>query len=100
MMYGREKSNFARVAVKLANKAEQSAAELVEPRAETKGNAGWQSTHQTRAGLACVCGKAARTDLSGGRGNSRPYRRDICCGARVRGTKRECRHVSLSAAHG
>jgi hypothetical protein len=83
MMYGREKSNFAIVVVKLANKAEQSAAELVEPRAEIKGNAGWQSTY--RAGLAChrrwtacgkhlpfgpevgaVCGKAARTDLCGG----------------------------------
>jgi hypothetical protein len=43
MMHGREKSDFAIVAVKLANKAErsaaeQSAAESVERRAETKGN--------------------------------------------------------------
>ena len=73
MMHGHEKSRSAIVAVKLANKAEQSAAELVEPRAETKGNAGWQSTHQTRAGLACVCGKAARTDLSGGREATRVH---------------------------
>ena len=43
MMHGRGKSDFAIVAVKLANKAERSAAEL-EPRAETKGNAGQQST--------------------------------------------------------
>src|SRR3981081_3420848 len=54
MMHGHEKSDSVIVAVKPANKAvhpaaEQSAAELVaaepvEPRAETKGNAGQQST--------------------------------------------------------
>jgi retron-type reverse transcriptase len=54
MMYGSGKSDFAIVAVKPANKAEPSvaersaaeptAAEPVEPRAETKGNAGQQST--------------------------------------------------------
>jgi RNA-directed DNA polymerase len=44
MMHGHEKSDFAIVAVKLANNAEQSAAEPVERRAETKGNAGQQST--------------------------------------------------------
>ena len=43
MMHGRGKSDFAIVAVKPANKAEQSAAELVEQRAETKGNANQQS---------------------------------------------------------
>ena len=45
MMHGHEKSDLAIVAVKPANKAERSAAELVEPRAGTKGNADWQSTH-------------------------------------------------------
>jgi RNA-directed DNA polymerase len=44
MMHGHEKSDFAIVAVNPANKAEQSAAEPVERRAETKGNAGQQST--------------------------------------------------------
>jgi RNA-directed DNA polymerase len=54
MMYGGGKSDFAIVAVRPANKAEPSvaersaaeptAAEPVEPRAETKGNAGQQST--------------------------------------------------------
>ena len=53
MMYGPEKSDSVIVAVKLANKAEQStaeasagasAAEPVERRAGTKGNAGQQST--------------------------------------------------------
>ena len=39
MMHGCGKSDFAIVAEKPANKAEQSAAESVEPRAETKGNA-------------------------------------------------------------
>ena len=54
MMHGHEKSDSAIVAVKPANKvarpaaeqsaAEPAAAEPVEPRAETKGNAGQQST--------------------------------------------------------
>jgi RNA-directed DNA polymerase len=44
MMHGHGKSDFAIVATKPANKAEASAAELVEPRAETKGNADPQST--------------------------------------------------------
>src|SRR5258705_5357503 len=53
MMHGHEKSDLAIVAKKPANKAEPpaaeasagaSAAELVEPRAGTKGNAGQQST--------------------------------------------------------
>jgi hypothetical protein len=49
MMYGPEKSDPAIVAVKPANNAEQSAAELVEPRAGTKGNADRQSTHWTQS---------------------------------------------------
>jgi RNA-directed DNA polymerase len=40
MMHGRGKSDEAIVAVKPANKAERSAAEPVEPRAETKGASG------------------------------------------------------------
>src|SRR5207244_10653952 len=49
MMHGHEKSDSAIVAEKPANKAEQSAAESVEPRAETKGNANQQSTHRTQS---------------------------------------------------
>ena len=87
MMHGHEKSDPAIVAVKPANKAERSAAELVEPRAGTKGNADQQSTRLdsepgervTGAGthtenfcrhtpeVGAVCGKAASTDLCGGR---------------------------------
>ena len=48
MMHGREKSDLAIVAGKPANKAEQSAAELVERRAGTEGNAHLQSTHWTQ----------------------------------------------------
>jgi hypothetical protein len=48
MMYGHEKSDPAIVAGKPTNKAERSAAELVERRAGTKGNAVWQSTHWTQ----------------------------------------------------
>jgi RNA-directed DNA polymerase len=43
MMHGRGKSDSAIVAAKLANSAEQSAAEPVEPRAGTEGSAGHQS---------------------------------------------------------
>ena len=49
MMHGRGKSDSAIVAVKPTNKAEPSAAEPVEPRAETKGNAGQQSTHRAQS---------------------------------------------------
>jgi hypothetical protein len=50
-MHDQEKSDSVIVAVKSPNKAAQPAAEVMEPRAETKGNAGQQSTHrsQTRA---------------------------------------------------
>jgi hypothetical protein len=49
MMHGHEKSDSAIVAGKPTNNAERSAAELVEPRAETKGNAGRQSTCRTQS---------------------------------------------------
>jgi RNA-directed DNA polymerase len=49
MMNGPEKSDPAIVAGKSANKAQQSAAEPVEQRAGTKGNAGQQSTHRTQS---------------------------------------------------
>src|SRR5262249_40809172 len=48
-MHGCGKSDSAIVAVKPTNKAEPSAAEPVEPRAETKGNAGQQSTHRAQS---------------------------------------------------
>ena len=47
MMHGHEKSDPAIVAVKPANKAERSAAELVERRTEAKGNARHQSMLRT-----------------------------------------------------
>jgi RNA-directed DNA polymerase len=58
MMHGHEKSDSVIVAVKPANKAEQpaadrtaanpTAAEPVERRTRTKGNADWQSTRRTQ----------------------------------------------------
>lgn len=48
MMHGREKSDSAIVAKKLANKAGMLAAEQVEPRAGTKGNAGEQRTRRAQ----------------------------------------------------
>ena len=47
MMHGRGKSDSAIVAMKPANKAEQSAAEPVERRAGTKRNASQHDTHRT-----------------------------------------------------
>src|ERR1700726_868543 len=47
-MHGPEKSDSAVVAVKPPNKAGLPAAEAVEPRAGTKGNADQQSTHRTQ----------------------------------------------------
>ena len=46
MMHGRERSDSAIVAGKPTNKAERSAAELVEQRAETKGNVDQQRTRR------------------------------------------------------
>src|SRR6201982_3988580 len=101
MMHGRGKSDPAIVAVKPTNKAERSAAELVEPRAGTKGNAGQQSTRRTQSrvsvsqALECIRRRTAVTtrvgsrmresrtygSVRGARGNSRPYRElhDNCC---------------------
>ena len=49
MMHGRGKSDSAIVAAKPANNAERSAAEPVEPRTETKGNADQQSTRRAQS---------------------------------------------------
>jgi RNA-directed DNA polymerase len=48
MMNGPEKSDSVIVAVKLTNKTERSAAELVERRAGTEGNVGQCSTYWTQ----------------------------------------------------
>ena len=48
MMHGRGTSGEAIVAMKPANKAERSAAELVEPRAKAKGNAGQHGTYRAQ----------------------------------------------------
>jgi RNA-directed DNA polymerase len=83
MVYGHEESDFAIVAVKPANKVahpalEQSAmgpaaAEPVEPRAETKGNADQQSTHQTqsRASVSQALERIRQTFAVMTRGRSR-----------------------------
>ena len=94
MMYGHEKSDSVIVAVKPTNKTEQSAAELVEPRTETKGNVVWQSTRRTQCRISVSQAldrirqisavktrgrsrmRESRTygSVRGARGNSRPYR--------------------------
>ena len=95
MMYGHEKSRSAIVAGKPTNKAERSAAEPVERRAGTKGNAGQQRTRRAQYRisvskmLARIRQHIVAVDTQGGnrmrescmygsvrgaRGNSRPYR--------------------------
>src|SRR6266487_1800431 len=104
MVHGHEKSDSAIVAVKPANKVERSAAEPAEPRAETKGNVGQQSTRRTQSRisvsqmLARIRQHIVAVDTQGGnrmresctygsvrgvRGNSHPYRDAICCTAYV-----------------
>ena len=61
MMHEPEKSDSVVVAVKPANKAEQSAAEPVEPRTGTKGNANQQRTRRAQDPGKCVTGAGART---------------------------------------
>src|ERR1700749_3741357 len=48
MMYDREKSDYAIVAVKSANKVGQPTAEPMEPRVETEGNASEQRTRRAQ----------------------------------------------------
>jgi hypothetical protein len=103
MMHGHEKSRSAIVAVKPTNKAERSAAESVERRAETKGNVDQQRTRRTQRRisvsqmLARIRQHIVAVDTQGGnrmresctygsvrgaRGNSRPYRDRayvVCC---------------------
>src|ERR1700724_125366 len=104
MMHGHEKSRSAIVAVKPTNKAERSAAESVERRAETKGNVDQQRTRRTQRRisvsqmLARIRQHIVAVDTQGGnrmresctygsvrgvRGNSHPYRAAICCAAYV-----------------
>jgi len=99
MMHGHEKSRSAIVAVKPMNKAERSAAESVERRAETKGNVDQQRTRRTQRRisvsqmLARIRQHIVAVDTQGGnrmresctygsvrgvRGNSHPYRADGC----------------------
>ena len=95
MMHGPEKSDPGIVAMKPANKTEQSVAEPVERRAETKGNVDQQRTRRTQRRisvsqmLARIRQHIVAVDTQGGnrmresctygsvrgvRGNSHPYR--------------------------
>ena len=89
MMHGHEKSDFAIVAVKPTNKAERSAAEPVEPRAETKGNVGQQSTRRTQSRISVSKALARiRQALAGWtRGGSRM--RESSTYGSVRGARRQ-----------
>ena len=85
MMYGGGKSDPGIVAVKLANNAEQSAAESVEPRTGTKGNADQQSTRraQYRESVSQALGRIRQISPSITRGRSRMHkgaRPDLCGG--------------------
>lgn len=58
MMPACEKSDPAKVAKKLANKAEESGAEPMEPRAGAEGKAGHHGTDRTQLGRAVSRGSA------------------------------------------
>ena len=61
MMYGHEKSDPAIVAVKPTNKAERSAAELVERRAGTEGNESQPSTCRAQCRTSVPQGVGSHT---------------------------------------
>jgi hypothetical protein len=103
VMHEPEKSDSVVVAEKPTNKAERSAAEPVEPRAETKGNAGQQSTRraQDRASVsqalervrqAARQRKKERFGQVRALGGSGSVRRRVsrCCGAQ------DCTHGAAS----
>ena len=85
MMHGRGKSDSAIVAMKPTNKAERSAAEPVEPRAGTKGNAGQQSTcrAQNRVGVSEEQDRMRQALAAWTRGRSRM--RESCTYGSARG---------------
>src|SRR5215471_3970853 len=72
MMYERGKSDSAVGAVKPTNKAERSAAELVEQRAGTKGNADQQSTRRAQD-RESVSQALARVRLAARRGKKEHF---------------------------
>src|SRR5246127_2651120 len=85
MMYGGGKSDPGVVAVKVANNAEQAAAEAVEPRTGGKGNAEQQSTRgaQYRESVSQALGRIRQISPSITRGGSRMHqgaRTDLCGG--------------------
>src|SRR5208282_1055303 len=61
-MNGQEKSDFGIVAEKPANKRGEPPAERVEPRPETKGNVGQQSTHRAQDRARVTQGAGPRTE--------------------------------------
>ena len=85
MMHGHEKSDDAIVAMKPTNKAERSAAEPVEPRAEAEGKAGQQGTHraQYRVRVTQALDRMRQMIAVGTRGRSRM--RESCTYGSVRG---------------
>ena len=92
MMNGHEKSDPAIVAKKPANNAGQPAAERVERRAGTEGNAGQQSTRraQDRESVSHAlerirqAAKLRRQTPEVGAGCGKPARPDLCGGVRQR----------------
>ena len=73
MMHGGGKSDSAVVAEKRANEAEPSVTEPVEPRAETKGNAGQHSTcrAQSRVSVSQALDRIRQIIAVNTRGRSR-----------------------------
>ena len=96
MMHGHRKSDSAIVAMKPANKAEQSATEPVERRAETKGNANQQSTcrTQSRASVSQALERIRQAFAVMTRGKSRM--RESCKYGSVRGARGNSRPLYVA----
>ena len=87
MMHGPEKSDPGIVAMKPANKTEQSVAEPVERRAGTKGNVDQQSTcrTQSRISVSHLLARIRHIVAVDTRGGSRM--RESCTSGSVRGAR-------------
>ena len=99
MMHGREKFGLCHCSWEAGEQAERSAAESVEPRAETKGNVGPQSTRRTQSRIS-VSQLLARirhivaVDTRGGSRMREKLHVRICAGG-ARGNSHPCRDAPM-----
>ena len=91
MMHGREKSDSAIVAMKPTNKAGRPAAEPVEPRAGTKGNASQQQHAPDTEPGRRVTGAGPRTASRKAKEEGEVHRAPAPCRPSMRSKRRSSR---------